>query len=112
METFTIENQTNNITAHPSAKEAESVANSERFHTEASLVKFARNWPAARLVDIWNTFPGQTPARKFKDRATAVSRIWKAVHSLDTPAARGESDLIPEAPHVVPAREGSKVSRI
>jgi hypothetical protein len=82
MKNFTIENETNNITVHGSAKEAEAVPDTERFGTEAALAKLAANWPAARLVDIWNSLPGATPVNKFKDRATAVSRIWKAIQSL------------------------------
>ena len=37
MKTFTIENETNNITLHASVKEAESVPGAERFSTEAAL---------------------------------------------------------------------------
>src|SRR5579862_6038869 len=82
MKTFTIENETNNITIHSSAKEAEAVPDSERFGNEAALAKLAANWPATRLVEIWNSLPGETPVKKFKDRATAVSRIWKAIQRL------------------------------
>ena len=52
--------------------------------------------------------PGATPVRKFKDRATAVSRIWKAIQGLGQAeaAAAGEAApgtdqleaLIPESP--------------
>ena len=82
MKTFTIENDTNNITVYGSAKEAEAVPNSERFGTEGALGKLAANWPAARLVEIYNSLPGVTEVKKFKDRATAVSRIWKAIQTL------------------------------
>ncbi|MCU1326688.1 MAG: hypothetical protein JWN34_2058 [Bryobacterales bacterium] len=82
MKTFTIENETNNITLHGSAKEAEAAQNSEGFSSEADLGKLAANWPAARLVEIWNTMPGETPVKKFKDRITAVSRIWRAMQNL------------------------------
>src|SRR5271170_5499294 len=106
MKTFTIENETNNIMIHGSAKEAEAIPNSERFGNEAALAKLAADWPAARLVEIWNSLPVETPVRKFKDRATAVSRIWKAIQNLGeaTPAAEepalvAETDPeLPEAP--------------
>ena len=99
MKNFTIENETNNITIHATAKEAEALPNSERFSSEAALAKLAANWPAARLVDIWNSLPGETPVKKFKDRATAVSRIWKALQSLDhaEPAIVGEPAPVTEA---------------
>ena len=82
MKNFTIENETNNITVYGSAKEADAIPNSERFTSEAALLKLAADWPAARLVEIWNSLPGVTEVKKFKDRATAVSRIWKALQTL------------------------------
>jgi Protein of unknown function (DUF3489) len=99
MKHFTIENETNNITVHGSVKEAEAVAESERFGTEAALAKLAANWPAARLIEIYNSLPGATEVKKFKDRATAVSRIWKAVQTLDQaePFAAGEPTQQPDA---------------
>ena len=82
MLTFTIENETDNITAHATAQEAEAVPNEERFRNEAGLAKLAANWPAARLVEIYNSLPGVSPVKKFTDRKTAVGRIWKAIQSL------------------------------
>ena len=96
MKNFTIENDTNNITSHASAKEAEAVPDSERFGNEASLTKLAANWPVARLVEIWNSLPGVTPVKKFKDRATAVGRIWKAIHSLGQAESALVADRLPE----------------
>ena len=97
MKHFTIENETNNIMIHGSAKEADVVPNTERFSNEAALAKLAANWPAARLVEIWNSLPGETPVRKFKDRATAVSRIWKAIQNLgETAPVAEEAALVPE----------------
>jgi hypothetical protein len=84
MKTFTIENETNNITIHAAIQDAEAVANADRFRTEAQLARLAPDWPAARLVEIWNSLPGETAVKKFKDRATAVSRIWKVIQRLAT----------------------------
>src|ERR1019366_9122093 len=108
MKNFTIENETNNITVHGSAKEADAVPNSERFSNEAALARLAANWPAARLLEIWNSLPGETQVKKFKDRATAVSRIWKAIQRLGetAPAPAEESAPIPEtAPVPEPASQ-------
>jgi hypothetical protein len=82
MKHFTIDNETNNITVYGSATEAEAVPNSQRFTTEAQLAKLAADSPVSRLVEIWNSLPGVTPVTKFKDRATGVSRIWKAIQML------------------------------
>jgi hypothetical protein len=97
MKNFTIENETNNITVHGSAKEAEAFPDSERFGTEAALAKLATNWPAARLIEIWNSLPGATPVNKFKDRATAVSRIWRAIQSLGHAEAVAAGEAVPES---------------
>ena len=86
MRTFTIENETNSITVHSSAKEAKAVPKSDLFSTEAGLGKLSADWPAARLIEIWNSIPGVIPVRKFKDRQTAVSRIWKAIQGLNAGA--------------------------
>ena len=110
MKIFTIESETNNITVHTSAKEAEAVAGAERFRNEAGLAKLAADWPAARLVEIWNSLPGATPVKKFKDRGTAVSRIWSAIQNLGQPApAEKGRDLVatailvaPQTPDVAP----------
>ena len=82
MKTFTIDKETYNITLHSAVEDAEAVANAERFRDEAELAKLAADWPGARLIDIWNRLPEATPVKKFKDRATAVSRIWRALQSL------------------------------
>src|ERR1041385_3282381 len=138
MKTFTIENETNNITIYATKQEAEAVPGSECFANEAALAKLAANWPTARLVEIWNSLPGETPVKKFKDRATAVSRIWKAIQRLaqTTPEDAVTEPVAPQTPDVAPekapaktrakrakkapvaaakpkgTREGSKISRV
>jgi len=79
---FTIENESNNIMAHTTVQDAEAVPNAERFRNEAGLAKLAADWPAARLVEIYNSLPGVSPIKKFTDRKTAAGRIWKAIQSL------------------------------
>ena len=76
--TYTI-NSENNITAFASAKEAKSAPDVERFATAKELAKLAEQWPAARLVDIWNALPGVVPAKRFTSRKTAVVRAegWR-----------------------------------
>jgi len=95
-----------------------------RFSTEKELARLAANWPAERLVEIWNGFAGVPPfgdlkpVKKFTDRRTAVARIWKAVQALTltaTPqAAKGApkkaqaSEEEASTGGAKPAREGSK----
>jgi hypothetical protein len=114
MKTFTIENETNNITLHTMIQDAEGVPNAEWFRNEAGLSKLAAEGPAARLVEIWNTLPGVTPVKKFKDRTTAVSRIWKAIQSLDMAeqAPVDESSPIPEKVPVTGNPEANSVADV
>jgi hypothetical protein len=55
MATFTID-QDNNIAAH--AQTPATGDNIETFSTEKQFAKLAAAWPAARLVDVWNSFAG------------------------------------------------------
>jgi hypothetical protein len=107
MKTFTIDNGTNHITQHCSAQEAEAISDSERFSSEAALAKLAANWPAARLVQIWNILSSVNPVQKFKDRKTAVGRIWKALQSAGqtAPAAAEEPSAAIQATPVSPDGE-------
>jgi hypothetical protein len=76
--TFTIDTE-NNITAFGSKQEA---GEGESFSTQDELTALAANWPATRLVEVWNSVPGLTPVKKFTNRKSAVARIWKAIQSL------------------------------
>ena len=123
MKVFTIVNETNNIMVHGTMKEAEAVEGAERFRNEAGLAKLAATWPANRLVDIWNSLPGATPVKKFKDRGTAVARIWKAIQSLTLVASEEMTDRAtrvadpadtatpdaPQTPEVAPTSAPAKV---
>ena len=104
MKTFTIENETNNIIAHATQREAAAVPNAESFSSAAELADLAANGPAPRLIEIWNSIPGNTPVRKFTDRKTAATRIWKAIQSLgdsipaETPTEPAETEASPDMP--------------
>jgi nucleoid-associated protein YgaU len=75
----------------------------EHFATEKELAGLAANWPADRLLAVWNSFAGVAgfgadlkPVKKFTDRKSAVARIWKAVQTLGgapetTPAAESKA---------------------
>ena len=80
MKSFNIDTE-NNITAFATAKEAEA-AGGQAFRSEAELHKLASAWPVTRLVEIWNSIPGFPRVKKFTDRKTAVTRIWKAIQNL------------------------------
>jgi hypothetical protein len=91
--TFTISSD-NNITAFatPEAAQDTLALGALVFTSKKDLTKLASDWPAARLVEIWNGFAGVAPfadwkpVKKFTDRKTAVERIWQAIQKL-APAA-------------------------
>ena len=118
MATFTIDSD-NNITGYASG-EAVPDGNTERFTTESELGQLAALWPAARVVEVWNSIPGLAPVRKFTSRKTAIARIWKAAQSLvsrpnapDVPTKPAKSRKRPTSKakgHT--ARDGSKKADI
>ena len=99
MKTFTIEKETNNITAHRTSQEAEAVTGAEHFATAAEFANVATAWPSSRLIEIWNSLPGATAITNFKDRKTAITRIWNAIQGLGEPVAPRAR----RTPRVVPA---------
>src|SRR5450432_3061530 len=94
MKTFTIDAE-NNVIVHATRKAARE-SGAGVFTTEEQFADLIGP-DAKRLVEIWNSIPGTTPVKKFKDRKTATERIWKAIQSFgesvqpeDAEAGRGE----------------------
>ena len=56
----------------------------ERFSSPQELAALAENWPASRLIEIWNSLPGVEPVRRFTSRRVATTRIWNAIQQLQT----------------------------
>jgi hypothetical protein len=83
MTTFTIDTD-NNITAHGTPEEAAATTATpfDSFASQKELAELAAGWPGERLVAIWNSLPGVMPVKKFKDRRTAATRIWKSIQDL------------------------------
>lgn len=115
----------NNITAH--SKLPAGANNVGKFSSEKELAALAVDWPAARLLDVWNSFAGVAPfddlkpVKKFTDRKSAVGRIWKAVQRLASSAPQaaavetkeGKSKMSPHRDSERPAdRQGSKQSDV
>jgi len=85
--TFTIDAD-NNISAFATAEEAAAATATpfDSFSSQKELAELAQSWPDERLIAIFNSLPGVTPVKKFKDRKTAISRIWARIQSLDDAA--------------------------
>jgi hypothetical protein len=54
-----------------------SVANEKEF------TSIAADWPMLRLLAIWNKLPAVKPVGRFKDRDTAIRRIWTTIQGLE-----------------------------
>ena len=67
MTTFTIDVH-DNITALGSDEQAKDNPEAERFGSAQELASLAEKWPATRLVEIWNSLPGQKPVKRFTSR--------------------------------------------
>jgi len=91
--TFSIDKE-NNITAFGTEPEA---CEGEKFSSQKELTNLAANWPSARLVEVWNSIPGLAPMKKFTDRKSAVSRIWKAIQSLTNDSRTEATSAAPKA---------------
>ena len=102
MSTFTIDSA-NNIAVFASQDEATAaqINNAEQFGSARELNKLVGSWPANRLVDVWNSFAGVAPfdnlkpVKKFKDRRTAVTRIWEAIQRMLPNVAQQAPDVAP-----------------
>jgi hypothetical protein len=112
----------NTITAFPADEQVPE--GQQQFASEKELAKLSADWPADRLIHVWNNFAGAVPfddlkpVKKFTDRKTAVARIWKAIQRLDATPAPHAAAVAPKGkrsrkaataePQAATAREGSK----
>src|SRR4051794_19349875 len=85
MTTFTIDTD-NNITAFASNEAAASAGGEvQMFASAKELNRLASDWPAERLVAIWNGLTGVEAVTTFKSAKAAVGRIWERIQSLAQP---------------------------
>ena len=123
--TFTIDSE-NNITAVGS--DAAIPEETQQFSSHKELAKLTADWPADRLVSIWNSLAGVKPVKKLPSRNVATGRIWKAIQSLAASvgahapfrpptkvrAAKkaAPAKKAPKGEKAGPARDGSKAAKI
>ena len=99
MTTFAI-NTDDNITAFTAAEHVPE--GHDHFATEKEFAKLSTEWPINRFAEVWNAFAGVVPfdslkpVKKFTDRKTAVSRIWKAIQALTPAPAPQGADVAPK----------------
>lgn len=82
MATFIIDTD-NNITAMTQQEVAAGIPDgSVPFTSDRELARVAADWPADRLVEIWNGLTGVKPVTRFTSRKAGATRIWKAIQGL------------------------------
>ena len=82
MTTF-ITDADNSITALTNQEVAAGIPDGNQlFTSDRELVRLAADWPAERLVSIWNGIPGVKPVSRFTSRKAGAARIWKAIQPL------------------------------
>ncbi len=83
MPTFII-TEDNHITAFANSVDSEQAGNVAeiRFDSQAVFAKLSAAWPLSRMVDIYNSIPGNAAVKKFAERNKAVARIWRAIQPL------------------------------
>jgi len=91
MSTFVLESD-NRIRALAPGEPVPETDPPEKFKTLDELTALSESWPMTRLVAIWDTLPGVTPVKKFTDRKTAITRIWKAIQGLVSPTSEAAAD--------------------
>jgi len=83
MTTFTIDTD-HNISAFATPEEAAAttITPFDTFASQKELASLIAKWPADRLVAIWNSLPGVTPVKKFKNAKAAAGKMWARIQGL------------------------------
>ena len=74
---ITAKNEVRTLTSGQKARAGGTV-----FSSAEELAASVRQWPMARLVEVWNLLPGAKPLSKFTDRKTAVRRLWEVLQAV------------------------------
>ena len=108
MTTFTI-SENNEIVAFATAEGASAATPTpfDSFSSEKELAELAAAWPAERLVAIWNSLAGVTAVKKFKDKKTALSRIWERIQGLGEAAEPAQPQADKKAKRGAKAAKGA-----
>jgi len=72
------------VTAYPSAPAR---ASEDELRVRSAKEIETSGLSNAQMAAIWNALPGTTPVAKFKDRKTAVQRLWAAFSQLSVASA-------------------------
>jgi hypothetical protein len=112
MTTFTIDEQ-NQIVAFATAEQAAAATSTpfDTFATQEELTELATRWRAPRLLAIWNSLPGVSPVKRFKNPKAVIGCIWERIQSLAelaTPEASQQANAGKRSPRVASPKAAAK----
>lgn len=110
MTIYTLETETGNITAFPTAEAAAAAGQTpfDVFTSQQELAELMAQWPADRLLSTYNSLPGVPPLQRLQDPKRAAGKIWQRIAKLGQmvrvdPAPRAQAKAATKAPVGAPA---------
>ena len=84
MTIYTLETETGNITAFPTAEAAAAASQTpfDVFTNQQELAELVAQWPADRLLSTYNGLPGVQPLQRLQDPQRAAGKIWQRIAKL------------------------------
>src|SRR6202043_2743029 len=84
MTIYTLETETGNITAFPTAEAAAATRQTpfDVFISQQELAERIAQWPADRLLSTYNSLPGVQPLKRLPDPKRAAGKIWQRIAKL------------------------------
>jgi hypothetical protein len=108
MNTFTIDIN-NRVAAHDANVTVP--GDTVKLTNEPEFAAATKDWPTARLIELWNKLPNVMPVTKFTDRKTALRRIWTAIETIEPGADREPAPKSQAAPKPKSAAKAKAVAR-
>ena len=114
MTIYTLETETGNITAFPTAEAAAAASQTpfDVFTNQQELAELIAQWPADRLLSTYNSLPGVPPLKRLQDAKRAAGKIWQRIAKLGQmvsvdPAPRAQAKAATKAAVGAPAAQGA-----
>jgi hypothetical protein len=116
MTIYTLEAETGNITAFPTAEAAAAATQTpfDVFTSQQELAELIAPWPADRLLSTYNSLPGVPPLKRLQDPKRIAGKIWQRIAKLGqmvsvdpVPTPRAKPKSATKATVGAPAAQGA-----
>ncbi len=85
----------NEVIVYANLKAARATSPNAAYFTDIDgLAVVTAEWLGSRLIDLYNSIPGNSEVKKFTDRKTALRRIWNAIQNLSAPEVAATPEAI------------------